>query len=191
MTSSAVPSPERIVQAARRAFGERGYTAVTIREVAVEAGVSPALVMKVAGSKEQLYAMARPTEPLPLDPDIPLAGLGEILVRRMLARREADEAEPWLRALHLLLDSPDPAAARADFRARFLGRFEGLPGGPAQADQLACLLLGLAAGLRSFRLLEAGATDTEALVRDYGGLVQQVIDRLAQEPDDEVGGSSA
>ncbi|AXH95206.1 hypothetical protein DV701_02770 [Ornithinimicrobium avium] len=33
---------------------------MTIREVAAQAGVSPALVMKVAGSKEQLWALATP-----------------------------------------------------------------------------------------------------------------------------------
>ena len=51
-----------ILHAARRLFGERGYAATTIREVAAEAGVSPALVMKCCGSKERLYADATPLE---------------------------------------------------------------------------------------------------------------------------------
>ena len=178
-TEGARERRDLVLVAARRLFGERGYAAVTIREIAAEAGVSPALVMKVGGSKEQLFALAAPTEPVPLDPDVPLAGLGELLVRRMVDRRAAEAAEPWLRALTLLHSAPDPAAARRDFRERFLGRFpqEGEAG--RHTDEVACLLVGLAAGLRSFRLLEPGSTDEEALVREYGAFVQLALDRMA------------
>lgn len=169
---------EAVLREARRLFGERGYASVTIREVAAGAGVSPALVMKIAGSKEQLYALATPAEPTPLDPDVPWEGLGELLVRRMLQRRADEASEPWLRALNLLYAAPDPAAARHDFRERFVGRFGDDEESRRHADQLACLLLGLAAGLRAFRLLESASTDEEALVREYGALVQQTLDRM-------------
>jgi AcrR family transcriptional regulator len=153
---------------------------VTIREVARRAGVSAALVMKIAGSKEQLYALATPAEPAPLPAGVPLEGLGEKLVRRMLDRRDEDAAEPWLRALYLIQDAPDPGAARAEFRTRFLGRFEaGTEEHRRYADQVACLLVGLAAGLRSFGLLAPGSADQEAVVVEYGGLVQSLLDRMA------------
>lgn len=42
--------------AARRQFGERGYSDTTIRSVADEAGVDPALVMQFFGSKDRLFA---------------------------------------------------------------------------------------------------------------------------------------
>lgn len=177
---------DSVLQSARQLFGERGYGAVTIREIAVAAGVSPAMVMKVGGSKEQLHADATPLEPEPLPRDIPLEGLGEVLVRRMLTRREEDGAEPWLRALYLIADAPDRANARSDFRKRFLSRFEHL-GDTAdvegalvrrQADQLACLMVGLAAGTRSIRLLDPDGTDLAAVVAEYGALVQQVLDRM-------------
>lgn len=175
-------SHERIVQVARRLFGERGYTAVTIRAVASEAGVSPALVMKVAGSKEGLFALATPTEPTPLADDLPLAGLGEHLVRRMVRRRDEDTAEPWLRALYLLLDAPDPAAVRTEFRERILSRFPHRDAWPPESarhvDELACLLVGLAAGLRTFRLFDPRSTDLDAVVAEYGAIVQRVLDRL-------------
>lgn len=178
-----------VLQAARQLFGERGYGAVTIREIAVAAGVSPAMVMKVGGSKEQLHTDATPLEPQPLPHDIPLEGLGEVLVRRMLTRRADDGAEPWLRALYLIADAPDRASARLDFRERFLHRFEHLVDTAdeaahalvrRQADQLACLMVGLAAGTRSIRLLDPDGTDLEAVVREYGALVQQVVDRMAE-----------
>lgn len=179
---------ERVLHTARRLFGERGYAAVTIREIAREAGVSPAMVMKVGGSKEQLHADASPLEPQPLEPDIPLDGLGELLVRRMMTRRAEDAAEPWLRALFLIADAPDPDTARAEFRERFLGRFIG-PGTVTEqgeqrrhADQLACLMVGLAAGSRTLRLLDPAATDPEQVVREYGALVQSVLDRMTADP---------
>lgn len=176
-------SHDAIIQTARRLFGERGYTAVTIRAVASEAGVSPALVMKVAGSKKRLFTLATPSEPTPLAADVPLEGLGEHLVRRMVQRRADGDAEPWLRAVYLLLDAPDPAAARADFRRRFLSRFLETSAPPTahterHADELACLLLGLATGLRTFRLLDPDIADPDTVVTEYGALVQQVIDRL-------------
>lgn len=178
-----------ILQAARRLFGERGYAAVTIREIAAAAGVSPAMVMKVGGSKESLHAQATPLEPEPLSGDVPLDGIGELLVRRVLTRRAQAGAEPWLRALYLLADAPDPVAARREFRERFLSRFVVPPDAPGsnpevsahirrQSDQLACLMLGLAAGTRTMDLLDPASTDNEAAIHEYGDLVQQVVDRM-------------
>lgn len=176
---------QQVLEAARRLFGERGYAAVTIREIAAEAGVSPSMVMKVGGSKEQLHLDATPLEPEPLPGDVPLEGLGELLVSRMLSRREEGRAEPWLRAIYLIADAPDPEAARAEFRERFLSRF-GLPRGSAASDaenrrhcdQLACLMVGLAAGTRTLHLLARGS-DRAAVIREYGEIVQQVVDRIA------------
>ncbi len=169
---------ETVLQVARRLFGERGYAAVTIREVAAQAGVSASMVMKVAGSKEQLYALATPAEPTPLPPDLPLDGMGELLVSRLLQRRDDEAAEPWLRAIYLLVEAPDPEAARAEFRDRFLRRFPTEGDGRRHADEVACLMLGLAAGARAFRLLDPGSTDRQAVVREYGALVQQMLDRI-------------
>ncbi|WP_122263112.1 TetR/AcrR family transcriptional regulator [Ornithinimicrobium cerasi] len=177
---SATETRERVLRSARRLFGERGYASVTIREVAGVAGVSPAMVMKIAGSKEQLHALARPAEPAPLLPDTPLEGMGELLVRRMLTRRDEEAAEPWLRALYLFPQAPDRETALADFRQRFLGRFPSEGEDRRHVEQLACLMIGLAAGVRTFGLLE-GADDEgleDAVVREYGALVQAVLDRL-------------
>lgn len=170
---------ERVLHAARRLFGERGYKPVTVREIAAEAGVSPAMVMKVGGSKAQLYAAAAPLEPAPVAAEVPDSELGELLVRRMLDRRRDESAEPWLRALYLVHDAPDPEQARREFRERFLDRYADTdPDGYRRADLLACLMLGLAAGTRTFRLLPPESTDLEAVVREYGALAQQLIDGI-------------
>lgn len=48
----------RILEAARVAFGERGYAATTIRGIAAAAGVDPALVLHYFSTKADLYAAA-------------------------------------------------------------------------------------------------------------------------------------
>jgi len=44
-----------IIDAAEMLFAERGYTAVSVRDIAAEAGVSHALVHRYLGTKEQVY----------------------------------------------------------------------------------------------------------------------------------------
>ncbi len=46
---------EQIAAAARRLFAERGYDRASIRAIAAEAGVDPALVAHFFGSKERLF----------------------------------------------------------------------------------------------------------------------------------------
>ncbi len=47
-----------IQEAARQRFGADGYARATIRAIAADAGVDPALVMRYFGSKEALFAAA-------------------------------------------------------------------------------------------------------------------------------------
>jgi AcrR family transcriptional regulator len=56
---------EMILAAARRRFGDHGYNGATIRSIAADAGVDPALVHHFFGSKEQLFvaAMRLPVAP--------------------------------------------------------------------------------------------------------------------------------
>jgi AcrR family transcriptional regulator len=47
---------EAILAAARRRFGDQGYDAASIRAIAADAGVDPALVHHFYGTKERLFA---------------------------------------------------------------------------------------------------------------------------------------
>jgi AcrR family transcriptional regulator len=49
---------EAITQAARRQFSELGYDRASIRSVAAEAGVDPALIVHYFGSKQRLFLAA-------------------------------------------------------------------------------------------------------------------------------------
>ncbi len=168
---------DRILEAAQRLFAERGYARVSIRQIAAEAGVSPALVMKLGVSKEQIHADATPTRQPPLSPDWPDDEVGAELVRRILARRDDGAVEPWMHDLLAVLDAPDPAAARADFEAHYVDRLaKRVSAGPRQrerAELVAALMLGLATALRPLRLV---AEDEDWVVERYGALVQSLID---------------
>ncbi len=58
-------SRERILDAARHLFAERGYDGASIRQIAADAGTDPALVHHYYGSKERLFvaAVRIPIEP--------------------------------------------------------------------------------------------------------------------------------
>ncbi|MFF3405252.1 TetR/AcrR family transcriptional regulator [Streptomyces sp. NPDC002742] len=73
---------EAILEAARAAFAERGYTRATIREIAGRAGVTHGLVMRHFGSKEQLFLAAVPG---PRDLPELLPGPPETMPERLVA----------------------------------------------------------------------------------------------------------
>ena len=59
---------DAIVTAARAQFAERGYGATTIRSVAADAGVNPALVHHYFGTKDRLFleVLQWPLDPIEL-----------------------------------------------------------------------------------------------------------------------------
>src|SRR5947209_13671812 len=82
-----------ILAAARERFGVVGFQAATIRAIAADAGVDPAMVMRYFGNKEKLFADAtgfdlRFPDLTGLDP----AQVGRSLVAHFLERWEGEEA---------------------------------------------------------------------------------------------------
>jgi AcrR family transcriptional regulator len=78
-----------ILAAARASFAERGFDRTTIRGVAADAGVDPALVHHYFGNKEDLFlvALEMQIDPRTLIPEVfapGLDGVGERLVRTFL-----------------------------------------------------------------------------------------------------------
>ena len=54
----AAASQARILDAARQEFGDRGFEATTVRDIAHRAGVDPSLVLQHYGSKSALFTAA-------------------------------------------------------------------------------------------------------------------------------------
>lgn len=169
-----------IIDAARALFGERGYSTVTIKDVAASAGFSPAMVMKVMGSKAELYAAASPEVPTP---DFH-AGVGEplgfTLMRRILARRDSGESEPWAKVALLVQDSPDRDAAKTELREKYVSwvaqQIKDTSPDRQKSQLVVCAVMGLGTGLRTLGLLPEEEMPSEQLIQRYGALVQGIID---------------
>jgi len=101
---------EAILAAARRRFGEQGYDGATIRGIAADAGVNPALVHHFYGTKERLFAAAMR---LPVVP-------GEIITLVLGAERDRLGAEFGRRLGEILVGTVLRAWDVADIRTAFL-----------------------------------------------------------------------
>ncbi len=82
---TAAESRARILAAARSAFTRAGYDTVGVREIAAAAGVDPAMVPRLFGSKEALFTeIAKGAFSLEPAFEGPIAGLGERVARHLL-----------------------------------------------------------------------------------------------------------
>jgi AcrR family transcriptional regulator len=104
-----------IEAAARRQFADLGYDRASLRAIALEAGVDPALVLHYFGSKPQLFAavLAPPFDPSRVLPEL-LAGdqaaAGERLARFVLGVMASEEGRRWFTGL-VRAAASEPAAA--------------------------------------------------------------------------------
>ena len=107
---------EAIAAAARRQFGELGYRRASLRNIALEAGVDPRLVLHFFGSKQELFASVIE---LPFDPettfDALLApgeqGLGRRVAEFILALLDSSEGRKTVTGLIRAAASEEAAAA--------------------------------------------------------------------------------
>lgn len=98
---------ETILEAARRMFSAAGYDGATIRGIAAEAAVDPALVHHYFGTKDALFVAALQ---IPVNPAAVLReataqgldGMGGRIVRTMLTVWDAHDAHPVLMLLRSL-----------------------------------------------------------------------------------------
>ncbi|WP_350275707.1 TetR family transcriptional regulator [Kribbella sp. HUAS MG21] len=92
MRRTAADTTAVILAAARERFAADGYDKSTIRAIAADAGIDPAMVMRYFGSKEKLFATAAEFDlRLPDLTQVPREQLGEVVVRHFLDRWSADE----------------------------------------------------------------------------------------------------
>jgi AcrR family transcriptional regulator len=105
-----------ILGSARRLFAELGYDRATIRAIAAEAGVDPALVVHFFGSKQQLFlaVVELPFEPSRVLPVL-LAGdratVGDRFARFVVAMLEDPDARRRLTGI-VRAAASEPEAAR-------------------------------------------------------------------------------
>jgi AcrR family transcriptional regulator len=180
---------EDILAAARETFGERGYDGATVRGVAGQAGVDPALVYHYFGSKQQLFvaAMELPyqwRQALPLILDGPREQLGERLVRTLLNYWEDPQVSPLFRGV-VRSAATDPVAAGMVRRMRAEGPFALLAQhvGTPDADLRAMLMASHVMGIALLRYVLQVEPLASATVDDVATMVGPVVQRyLAEEP---------
>lgn len=93
MRRSSEETKAAILSAARERFGAAGFQAATIRRIAADAGVDPAMVMRYFGNKDKLFAAAAEFDlRFPDFTVLDRAKVGRALVGHFLERWEGDEA---------------------------------------------------------------------------------------------------
>lgn len=170
----APPTRDVIVAAARRCFGTWGYEATSLRKIAVEAHVDPALLIHYFGSKEGLFTAAiglpfRPSELFAGMPELPLPEAAQAIVRLFLQTADGDDSQNAMLALVRSAVSSDRAAAllRGFVTEEFiaiLSRLTDRDDARIRASLVAAQLVGVAM-LRHVAKIEAlaGATQDEII----------------------------
>jgi AcrR family transcriptional regulator len=183
------PGPTRtrgaILDAARSAFAARGYDAVSVRAVAREAGVDPALVHRFFGSKEQLFVAALE---LPVAPGALVAallaggveGVGERLARTLLTLWDSPGGfAPFLALVRGAVDNEAAATMLREFLTReVLGRIAAVaaPDRPELRASLAgSQVVGLAMARYIVRVPPLAGADREEIVAAVGPTIQRYL----------------
>jgi AcrR family transcriptional regulator len=165
-----------ILSAAREQFAATGYAAASVRGIARQAGVDPALVHHYFGTKEQVFvaAMQLPFQPGEMLPQV-LAGdpddLGERLVRLFLGAWDSPEFRaPMLGMLRSAMTGEQGAAMLREFvGTALIGRVAEAVGpvDPLRVQAAAAQMVGVVILRHLIRLeplASASADDVVALI---------------------------
>jgi AcrR family transcriptional regulator len=196
---------EAILGAARKQFGDHGYAGATIRAIAADAGVDPALVHHFFGTKEGLFAAAMSLPLIPgemieaaLAPGArdPGLSLGEHLARTVLAAWDVTEIrDTFLGLLRTAVTSEQAAAMLREFVTEsILGRLAGVAGtaaagraaradgpaevaGTAEADYRAALVASQVLGLALTRYVLGLTPLATASSEDLAAAIGPTLER--------------
>ncbi|MFF8693473.1 TetR family transcriptional regulator [Streptomyces sp. NPDC015144] len=179
-TGDAGTGRDAILRAARRAFTQRPYADVTIRGIAADAKVSPSLVVKHFGRKEELFNTVADFGPAAAELfDAPLPVLGRHMVVTLVRHRRTLQSDPLLRVVFSLGNRDERSLLRDRFQeqvtdalaARLTGRERTL-----RAELIAGHLIGLGATLGLHRSGAGADATPEHLADLYAPALQALID---------------
>ncbi len=175
-----------ILDAARVRFATDGFTATTIRRVALDAGVDASLVMQFFRSKNELFAAVMSISPDALARfatafEGPDEHLGERVVRAYLGVWEASEdSEPLMAMLRGAIVNDQASAQLREFiQARLL---DGMAARRADHDDAALraglassMLVGIVVGRQIVGVPILARADSETLVALVAPAIQSVL----------------
>lgn len=175
---------EAILDAARRAFADHGYDGATIRRIAAEAAVDPALVHHFYGSKEQLFAAAvelpfRPSEILPILLEGDRDGLAERILRLFLSIWDQPGASPFVALIRSASSNEGAAVMLREFISREvigrLARALGVPNAEMRATLVGSQLSGFAFVRYVLRIEPLASADHDAVVAWVAPTLQRYL----------------
>jgi AcrR family transcriptional regulator len=182
------PNREAILASAWRVFGERGYDGATIRAIAADAGVDPALIHHYFGTKDRLLLMtmqnAAPVEGWieSLTARGVTDDLGERLIRMAFDAYEVVYRPVWAALLGLLRSASSDGDAAHVVRERFgeggLSRMMealGLSQPRLRATLVATEIVGLMLARFVLRLEPVASADLDTIVAWYAPTVQRYL----------------
>jgi AcrR family transcriptional regulator len=174
-----------IFDAARRQFAELGYDRTTIRSVAAEAGVDPALVLHYFGSKQQLFlaVVELPFEPAAVLPGL-LAGdrrkVGERLARMFVAVLEdLDVRNRWTAVLRAAASEPAAAEMLREILTKRifepLAELLGVEDARLRANLVGSQVVGVVMARHVVEVEPLASLPGEALARAIGPTLQRYL----------------
>lgn len=177
-----------ILAAARERFAADGYERATIRAIAADAHIDPAMVMRYYGSKEQLFAAAAAFElQLPDLADVATDRVGSTLVEHFMHRWEGDDT-----LVALLRASLTNAVAAERMREIFDEQVRQVaamivpdpPEAATRAGLVASQMLGMALSRYVLRLPPVVALTEAQIVGWLGPTVQRYLTDRSDGPGD-------
>ncbi len=175
---------DAILAASRARFIAAGFRGATIRAIAAEAGVDPALVLHFFGSKERLFSES---VHLPVDPakrlhealECDRETAGAALVEFLLDTWDSEDANRTMLAIVRSAATDEPAARM--IREQVVGavaqtlRAHGMDRADYRAALVASQMAGLAIGRYMIGLPPLVEADRAALVEAFGPTVQRYL----------------
>ncbi len=175
---------ERILDSARRLFAQRGFERASMRVIARDAEVDPALIVHYFGSKQGLLEECLQ---LPLDPRVVLSAAaqappdqrGELLVRALVAAWERPELQQHL--LGMLRTGTSHDTARVALQRTLHDAVQPVVAGLAtdDPDRRSALVMSQIAGLAITRYFlqipEVVALTPDEIVAAVGPTVQRYL----------------
>ena len=170
-----------ILEAARARFTRDGFDRVGVRDIANDAGINAALVIRYFGSKENLFTEAI-TDTFNLDGflDIDRASFGQFLARYVLSKREtAGALDPLIALLRSSTNDQANALLRRSIEEQFVRPLAAWIGGQdadLRASLIAAVVMGLAVTRDVIGAEPLASGEIEALV----ALVAPVLQAYAE-----------
>ncbi|GII64559.1 TetR family transcriptional regulator [Sphaerisporangium krabiense] len=171
---------ERILAHARALFATKGFERTTIRAVAAQAGVDPALVMQHFGSKQRLFdaATAAESEPTP-EADTLLESLLNTLEFKL--HDQGRERMAMLRSMLTHPEATERVRVGLDHQSERIAA--ALPGGDAglRGDLAASLMLGVRIGRDLLGLAHLSDASPDQVLRLMRPVFEALVDAGARE----------